>query len=91
MIPKSWRPWKGDYHQTSEKRESQRMQELKRHNLTYCRGKDTQQDKKWNRLLQIEEQAGYGKGRGTTEQVFILRNNIEQVNGLASNAMPEPH
>ena len=27
-----------------------------------------------------KEQAGYRKGRGTTEQVFILRNIIEQVN-----------
>ena len=27
-----------------------------------------------------EEQAGYRKGRGTTEQVFILWNIIEQVN-----------
>ena len=27
-----------------------------------------------------KEQAGYGQGRGTTDQVFILRNIIEQVN-----------
>ena len=27
-----------------------------------------------------KEQAGYRQGRGTTEQVFILRNIIEQVN-----------
>jgi len=26
------------------------------------------------------EQAGYRKGRGTTEQIFILRNIIEQAN-----------
>ncbi|EDO27949.1 predicted protein, partial [Nematostella vectensis] len=27
-----------------------------------------------------KEQAGYREGRGTTEQVFILKNIIEQVN-----------
>ena len=27
-----------------------------------------------------KEQAGYRRGKGTTEQVFILRNIIEQVN-----------
>ena len=27
-----------------------------------------------------KEQEGYIKGRGTTEQVFVLRNIIEQVN-----------
>ena len=31
-----------------------------------------------NRLR--NEQAGYRKGRGTTDQIFILRNIVEQVN-----------
>ena len=42
-----------------------------------------------------KEQAGYRKGRGTTEQVFILRNIVEQVNEwqatLYLNSEPRKH
>ena len=62
------------------------MQELERHNLTLCCGKhvlcriiiDSIGSGVDDRL--IKEQAGYRKGRRKTEQVFILRNIIEQVN-----------
>ena len=62
------------------------MQELESHNLTLCCGKhvlcriitDSIGSGVDDRL--IKEQEGYRKGRGTTEQVFILRNIIEQLN-----------
>ena len=42
-----------------------------------------------------KEQAGYRKGSGTTEQVFILRNIVEQVNEwqatLYLNSEPRKH
>ena len=30
-----------------------------------------------------KEQAGYRRGRGTTDQVFVLRNIVEQVNAIS--------
>ena len=59
---------------------------MERHKLTLCCGKhvlcriiiDSVRSGVDDRLS--KEQAGYRKGRGTSEQVFILRNIIEQVN-----------
>ena len=63
------------------------MQKFERNNLTVRCGEGISQNhhrasEKWSGQRLRKEQADYRKGRGTTDQIFILRNIIEQVGKL---------